>query len=50
MALDSMKMSTDACLVSEEMAQYYLTVDGQPGTYILGDTCRFICAGPACGP
>lgn len=39
MALDSMKTGTGACLVSEEMAQYFLTVDGQPGTYILGDTC-----------
>ena len=36
-ALDSMTMDAGACLVSEEMAQYFLTVDGQPGTYILGD-------------
>jgi GNAT superfamily N-acetyltransferase len=39
MALDSMTTNAGACLVSEEMAQYFLTVDGQPGTYILGDTC-----------
>ena len=37
MALGSMAMDAGACLVSEEMAQYFLTVDGQPGTYILGD-------------
>jgi len=36
-ALDSVTMDAGACLVSEEMAQYFLTVDGQPGTYILGD-------------
>jgi GNAT superfamily N-acetyltransferase len=39
MALGSLTMDAGACLVSEEMAQYFLTVDGQPGTYILGDTC-----------
>ncbi len=38
MALDSLTMEAGACLVSEEMAQYFLTVDGQPGTSILGDT------------
>src|SRR5664280_2893379 len=37
MALGSLAMDAGACLVSEEMAQYFLTVDGQPGTYILGD-------------
>ena len=37
MALDSMMMDAGACLVSEELAQFFLTVDGQPGTYILGD-------------
>ena len=37
MALGNLTMDAGACLVSEEMAQYFLTVDGQPGTYILGD-------------
>src|SRR5450759_2920411 len=37
MAQGSLTMDAGACLVSEEMAQYFLTVDGQPGTYILGD-------------
>ena len=37
MAQGSLRMDAGACLVSEEMAQYFLTVDGQPGTYILGD-------------
>ena len=37
MALGNLTMEAGACLVSEEMAQYFLTVDGQPGTYILGD-------------
>jgi GNAT superfamily N-acetyltransferase len=37
MALGNLTMDAGACLVSEEMAQYFLTVDGQPGTYILGN-------------
>jgi len=37
MAMSSLTMDAGARLVSEEMAQYFLTVDGQPGTYILGD-------------
>ena len=46
MALDSMTMNTGACLVSEEMAQYFLTVDGQPGTSILQDASASSVRGP----
>ncbi len=35
MSLDNQAMDEDSCLVSEEMAQYFLTVDGQQGTYVL---------------
>ena len=30
-------MATGACLVEEELMQYFLTVDGQPGTRVLED-------------
>ena len=35
MTMDSRAMDEGSCVVSDEMAQYFLTVDGQPGTYVL---------------
>lgn len=35
MGLSNQAMDEGACIVSEEMAQYFLTVDGQKGTYVL---------------
>ncbi|MCE5192506.1 MAG: GNAT family N-acetyltransferase [Candidatus Cryosericum sp.] len=35
MGLSNQAMDEGSCLVSEEMAQYFMTVDGQPGTYVL---------------
>jgi len=46
MALDSLTDNAGACLVSEEMAQYFLTVDGQPGTHILDDASVSCVRGP----